>query len=94
MAARGSSTTRGSTLEYLSAEHGNVELAPEARDLAIGDRLEFIPDYSDTTTFLHNNFIGLRDGRVEAVIPLVGPRQADLASGRWRTGPQLRLGPR
>ena len=47
-------------------------LAPEARDLAIGDRLEWIPGYSDTTTFLHNNFIGIRDGRVAAVIPLVG----------------------
>jgi D-serine deaminase-like pyridoxal phosphate-dependent protein len=62
----------GVTLEYLSAEHGNVTLAPEAQDLAIGDRLEWIPGYSDTTTFLHNHFIGLRGDRVAAVIPLVG----------------------
>jgi D-serine deaminase-like pyridoxal phosphate-dependent protein len=62
----------GIALEYLSAEHGNLALAPEAQGLAIGDRLEWIPGYSDTTTFLHNTFVGIRDGRVAAVIPLVG----------------------
>ena len=62
----------GLTLEYLSAEHGNLELAPGADEVSIGDRLEFLPGYSDTTTFLHNNFVGLRRGRVEALIPLVG----------------------
>ena len=62
----------GAELEYLSAEHGNLTLAPEAQGLAIGDRLEWIPGYSDTTTFLHNHFIGLRGNRVAALIPLVG----------------------
>ena len=28
--------------------------------------------YSDTTTFLHNDFVGTRGDRVEAVIPLLG----------------------
>lgn len=62
----------GAELEYLSAEHGNLTLAPEAQGIAIGDRLEWIPGYSDTTTFLHNHFIGLRGDRVAALIPLVG----------------------
>ncbi len=61
----------GISLRYLSAEHGNLELEPEAQGLAIGDRIEWKLGYSDTTTFLHNQFVGLRDDRVTAVIPLL-----------------------
>jgi D-serine deaminase-like pyridoxal phosphate-dependent protein len=59
-------------LASLSAEHGSLELGPAAPDLRVGQRVELIPDYSDTTTFLHEQFVGLRDGRVERVIPLLG----------------------
>jgi D-serine deaminase-like pyridoxal phosphate-dependent protein len=62
----------GISLVYLSAEHGNLQLEPEAQGLRIGDRIEWIPGYSDTTTFLHNHFLGLRGDRVTAVIPLLG----------------------
>ena len=62
----------GMTLEYLSAEHGNLKLEPEAQSLRIGDRIEWILGYSDTTTFLHDHFVGLRNDRVTAVIPLLG----------------------
>jgi D-serine deaminase-like pyridoxal phosphate-dependent protein len=62
----------GATLTELSAEHGHVALEPEARHLRIGDRVEWIPGYSDTTTFLHNQFVGLRGDRVTAVMPLLG----------------------
>ena len=61
----------GISLRYLSAEHGNLELEPEAQGLAIGDRVEWKLGYSDTTTFLHNHFVGLRNDRVVAVIPLL-----------------------
>jgi D-serine deaminase-like pyridoxal phosphate-dependent protein len=61
----------GAVLTELSAEHGHVALAPEARHLRIGDRIEWIPGYSDMTTFLHNQFVGTREGRVTAVIPLL-----------------------
>jgi D-serine deaminase-like pyridoxal phosphate-dependent protein len=57
---------------YLSAEHGRLTASGSAQRIAIGDRLEFIPDYSDTTTFRHDAFIGIRDGRVERIIPLLG----------------------
>jgi len=59
------------TVTTLSAEHGYLELGPGAPDLQIGQRVELIPDYSDTTTFRHDQFVGLRDGRVERVIPLL-----------------------
>ena len=62
----------GASLVYLSAEHGNLALEPEAQGLRIGDRVEWILGYSDTTTFLHNHFVGIRNDRVEAVIPLLG----------------------
>ena len=62
----------GISLVYLSAEHGNLLLAPEAQGLAIGDRIEWIPGYSDTTTFLHNAFVGTRGDVVTAIIPLLG----------------------
>ena len=54
----------------LSAEHGNLELAPSAADLKIGDRLEMIPGYSDMTTVLHNQFHGFRGNQREVIWPL------------------------
>lgn len=60
------------SIESLSAEHGTLRLEPSAQDLKIGDRLEFIPGYSDMTAVLHNEFFGFRNGRLEAILPLVG----------------------
>jgi D-serine deaminase-like pyridoxal phosphate-dependent protein len=57
---------------YLSAEHANLQLGPAAPDLRIGDRITFIPEYSDTTTFLHDAFVAHRNGIVEGLIPLAG----------------------
>jgi len=58
-------------LVYLSAEHGVWLRPPDGPPVGIGGQLEIIPDYHDTTTFRHDAFIGLRDGVVEAVIPLL-----------------------
>lgn len=55
----------------LSAEHGELKLAPSARKLRIGDRLEIIPGYGDLTTVLHNEFFGLRGSQLECIWPLV-----------------------
>jgi D-serine deaminase-like pyridoxal phosphate-dependent protein len=61
----------GVELDYLSAEHGVWRRGPGSAEIGIGDRLEIIPDYHDTTTFRHDAFIGLRGDVVEAVIPLL-----------------------
>jgi 3-hydroxy-D-aspartate aldolase len=45
-------------------------LGETARDLKIGDRLLLIPGYSDFTCVLHDEFVVLREGLVEAVWPL------------------------
>ena len=54
----------------LSAEHGTLRLAPEAQDLAIGDRLELIPGYGDLTTVLHDAFHAFRGEHLGAIWPL------------------------
>jgi D-serine deaminase-like pyridoxal phosphate-dependent protein len=59
-------------LVYLSAEHGLFRKQPDGAPLAIGDRLELLPDYHDTTTFRHDVFVGVRHGRVAEIIPLIG----------------------
>ena len=59
------------SLAYLSAEHGVWLRGADGPPVAIGQQLEIIPDYHDTTTFRHDTFIGLRDGVVETVIPLL-----------------------
>jgi D-serine deaminase-like pyridoxal phosphate-dependent protein len=54
----------------LSAEHGELRLAPEAQSLRIGDRLEILPGYADLTTVLHDVFYAFRRGRLEAILPI------------------------
>ena len=54
----------------LSAEHGVLRLDASARDVAIGQRLEIVPGYSDFTCVLHDRFYALRGNVVEAIWPL------------------------
>jgi D-serine deaminase-like pyridoxal phosphate-dependent protein len=56
----------------LSAEHARVELDRPNHILKVGDKLEFVVGYSDTTVHLHEEMIGTRDGRVEIVWPILG----------------------
>jgi D-serine deaminase-like pyridoxal phosphate-dependent protein len=58
-------------LVYLSAEHGVWLRKSDGPEVRIGEQLEIIPDYHDTTTFRHDAFVGLRHGVVETVIPLL-----------------------
>ena len=60
----------GVTLASLSAEHGTLHVGPDAAVLAIGDQVEFIPGYHDSTVFLHDVMYGTRSGVVTEVIPI------------------------
>ena len=51
-------------VERLSAEHGQLRLAPSAQNLKIGDRLELVPGYGDLTTVLHDYFHVLQNGKL------------------------------
>ena len=55
-----------------SAEHGTINLKKPEESPRIGDLIEFIVGYSDTTVVLHDTMIGIRNGTVETVWPLLG----------------------
>jgi D-serine deaminase-like pyridoxal phosphate-dependent protein len=56
----------------LSAEHGTIELAEPSDLPRIGDKLELIAGYSDTTVHLHEEIVAVRDGRIEAIWYIAG----------------------
>ncbi len=63
-------------LRYLSAEHGVFEITTGAGP-QIGDQLQFVAGYSDSTTFLHDCFLGIRAGRVAEVWEILGRGKLD-----------------
>ncbi len=54
-----------------SAEHGVARLSVPDDRTRVGDVLDFIPAYGDSTVFLHDRLYAVRDGRVEHVWPLI-----------------------
>jgi D-serine deaminase-like pyridoxal phosphate-dependent protein len=56
----------------LSAEHTKIELERPSAAPAIGDRIELTVGYSDTTVHLHEEIIGVRGGRIEAIWRVAG----------------------
>lgn len=56
----------------LSAEHAKVELDKPNGTLHVGDKLEFVVGYSDTTVHLHDEMYGVRNGMVEIVWAILG----------------------
>jgi D-serine deaminase-like pyridoxal phosphate-dependent protein len=51
----------------LSAEHTKIELQHPSEAPKVGERIEFIVGYSDTTVHLHEEIVGVRGGRIESV---------------------------
>ena len=56
----------------LSAEHATIELELPSETPRVGDRMEFVVGYSDTTVHLHEEIVGTRNGRVEDVWRVAG----------------------
>jgi D-serine deaminase-like pyridoxal phosphate-dependent protein len=56
----------------LSAEHTILELSAPDTSLAVGDKVEFVVGYTDTTTMLHDEIYGVRNGAVTEVWPVAG----------------------
>ena len=54
----------------LSAEHATIDLAAPSATPRVGDRLQLLVGYGDTTVHLHEELVALRGGRVEAVWPV------------------------
>jgi D-threonine aldolase len=59
-------------LEYVKAsdEHGVIEVSPQARPPALGERLLLVPGHCDPTVNLHDWYVCVRRGRVEALWPI------------------------
>lgn len=55
----------------LSAEHGRIELGEPSDRLRVGDKLEWIVGYGDTTVCLHDLMVGTRNDQVEVVWPVL-----------------------
>ena len=68
-------------VDYVSAsdEHGKLALAPtpgtDNSDLKVGDKLRLVPGHVDPTVNMYDWFVCIRDGRVEALWPIVGRGQ-------------------
>lgn len=56
----------------LSAEHATIELTSPRSAPHVGDRVEFIAGYSDSTVFLHDHLHGVRAGHLEVIWPILG----------------------
>ena len=54
----------------LSAEHATIELEAPSERPRIGERIEFIVGYSDTTVHLHEEIFGVRNGHIECIWPI------------------------
>lgn len=54
----------------ISDEHGNVHIGPHASPLRLGDKLMLIPGHCDPTVNLHEWYVAVRNGRVEALWPI------------------------
>ena len=63
----------GATIMGHSEEHTKIELkGAEARSLKVGDMVRVRPKHGDTTINLHEYYFGVRNGRLEAAIPIPG----------------------
>ena len=60
------------SLVKLSAEHTKIELEQPNAAPKIGDKIELIVGYSDTTVHLHEEIVGIRGGRIESIWRVAG----------------------
>ncbi len=57
-------------LDRASDEHGRIILRRPTNALRVGDKIRLIPGHCDPTVNLHDWYVGVRDGRVEALWPV------------------------
>ncbi len=62
----------GAVLSHVSAEHGILTVDPGSPPLVVGQKVNFIVGYEDWTVFLHDQLVGVRQGRVEVVWDIQG----------------------
>jgi 3-hydroxy-D-aspartate aldolase len=60
----------GIQVTAISDEHARLELSTAARPLRLGEKLRLIPGHCDPTINLHDCYVAVRGGRVEALWPI------------------------
>jgi D-serine deaminase-like pyridoxal phosphate-dependent protein len=56
----------------LSAEHATIEVDAPRSIPGVGEHVEFVAGYSDSTVFLHDHLYGVRGGYLEVIWPILG----------------------
>jgi D-serine deaminase-like pyridoxal phosphate-dependent protein len=59
----------GASFTFAGDEHGKVAL-PDGASLTVGDKLEIVPSHCDTTVNLYDQYVCLRNGKVEDTWPI------------------------
>lgn len=62
---------KGVEVTRFSAEHGHLQITSPSKELEVGDKLELIPSNCGTTVNMYEKYIGIRDGRVEVIWPIL-----------------------
>lgn len=57
-------------LDRASDEHGRIVLKRPSNAFRVGDKIRLIPGHCDPTVNLHDWYVGVRGGRVEALWPI------------------------
>jgi D-serine deaminase-like pyridoxal phosphate-dependent protein len=60
----------GIEVTSVSDEHARLELGANAKPLALGEKVMLIPGHCDPTINLHDTYVAVRAGRVEALWPI------------------------
>lgn len=62
----------GAVFSWGGDEHGKLDLSKASRDLAVGDRVEFVVPHCDPTVNLYDRIYGIRGRKVELAWPISG----------------------
>ena len=67
----------GVTYAWAGDEHGRLDTARAARDLRVGDRVEFVPPHCDPTINLYDRLYITRGDRLEDIWPVAARGRSD-----------------
>lgn len=56
----------------MSVEHGHVDVSKSSHQFKVGERLQVIPLHQEMCLNLHDELVGVRNGKVEVVWPVAG----------------------
>jgi D-serine deaminase-like pyridoxal phosphate-dependent protein len=62
----------GARLVKMNAEHGILDLDGAHVPLKVGDKIDLVVGYGDSTVFLHDHLFGIRNGKVETAWAIQG----------------------